>query len=213
MVVCSSDFVGECHCNACYGWEAIRSLQVFKSGEPVWYAASGKGTTKLKNLIPSSLFKSPMYLFFQSFSVLSTVLEHASEPDLPESLKDDIALVIVCADEEKKLLTARCTRKSCSDHCRNLKMRSGQLLGVRSEKCPHIKLSFDHLMREFPLHQFGMMFLPHSHILFWSNVYRCLTEFIHDDELHSDARLHFCRRCHEREFGIYYAQPRCRQYH
>lgn len=123
----------------------------------------GKVTKSLP--MASSFFNRNVYYqcvcFLQSFSVLSTVLEHASEPDLPESFKDEIALVIVCADESKKLLIARCTRKSCSDHCRNLKLRSGQLLGVRSEKCPHIKLSFDHLMRQFPLHQFGKMSLTY----------------------------------------------------
>ena len=148
----SITLLGKCHNHARQCWKANRSFSVSMSCTAVWSSSSNKGIFAYYTLYHA--VQRDLCLF-QSFLVLSTVLENASEPDLPDSLKDDIALVVVCVDEAKKLIIARCTRKSCSDHCRNLKLRSGQLLGQRSEKCPHIRLSFDHLIGLFPFHQFG----------------------------------------------------------
>jgi hypothetical protein len=87
-----------------------------------------------------------------------------SQP-LPHS--NNVALVLLSIDHEKKLLTARCTRDSCSNKCIKAKAQSGQSV-FREVSCGHVRGTWEYANAFYPTFKVGVFcqLLIRKH---WSN--------------------------------------------
>lgn len=86
--------------------------------------------------------------------VLSFMLKDQDDPDEPLQCSENSALVLLCVNKAKSILTARCVRSSCSNKCFRAKAQSGQCL-YKEYSCGHVKGTWQFINQNYKCFRVG----------------------------------------------------------